>query len=143
MTYTFQVVIDCAAPQPLADWWAETLGWIVEPQDADFIRSMIEQGHATEADTLLYRGSLVWREGTAIHPDTEPSAQRHRILFQLVPEPKTVKNRVHIDLRIGDDDPEALRQRLIERGATVLHTGRQGPHTWATMADPEGNEFCV
>jgi predicted enzyme related to lactoylglutathione lyase len=50
---------------------------------------------------------------------------------------------MHIDLRIGDDDPEALRRRLIERGATVLHTGRQGPHTWATMADPEGNEFCV
>ncbi len=65
-----------------------------------------------------------------------------RVLFQAVPEPKTVKNRVHLDLR-GEDDPAALRERLIERGATALHDGRQGPHTWVTMSDPEGNEFCV
>jgi hypothetical protein len=114
-----------------------------EVQDAAFIRSMIEQGHATEDQTREYRGALVWREGAAIHPDTEPSPERARILFQEVPEAKTVKNRVHIDLRVGDDDTEAVRARLVARGATVLHSGRQGPHTWVTMADPEGNEFCV
>ena len=143
MAYTFQLVVDANDPHVLADWWAETLGWRVEAQDATFIRSMIDQGHATEAQTREYRGALVWREGAAIHPDTEPSPQRARILFQEVPEAKTVKNRVHIDLRLGDDDAEAVRERLVARGATVLHSGQQGPHTWVTMADPEGNEFCV
>jgi hypothetical protein len=143
MAYTFQLVVDAGDPHVLADWWAETLGWRVEEQDAAFIRSMIEQGHATEDQTREYRGALVWREGAAIHPDTEPSPERARILFQEVPEAKTVKNRVHIDLRVGDDDTEAVRARLVARGATVLHSGRQGPHTWVTMADPEGNEFCV
>src|SRR5688572_28316404 len=143
MAYTYQLVIDSADPHVLADWWAETLGWRVEAQDATFIRSMIDQGQATEADTREYRGALVWREGAAIHPDEEASPQRARILFQQVPEAKTVKNRAHIDLRLGDDDPEAVRQRLIARGATVLHSGQQGPHSWVTMAGPEGNEFCV
>ena len=143
MAYTYQLVIDSGDPHVLADWWAETLGWRVESQDEAFIRSMIEQGQATEADTRTYRGALVWRQGAAIHPDSEPSPQRARILFQEVPEAKTVKNRVHIDLRLGDDDPDAVRERLVARGATVLHSGQQGPNTWVTMADPEGNEFCV
>ncbi len=61
-----------------------------------------------------------------------------------MPEAKTVKNRVHLDVRIGDDeDPSTVRARLIERGATEVGRGRQGPHEWVTLADPEGNEFCV
>jgi len=143
MTYTVQIVIDSGDPHVLADWWAETLGWQVEEQEADFIRQMIDAGHATDADTRTHHGALVWREGAAIHPDEEKSWRRPRILFQEVPETKAGKNRVHLDLRLGDDDPEALRAQLQERGATVLHSGRQGPHTWVTMADPEGNEFCV
>jgi Glyoxalase-like domain len=143
MGYAVQVVVDCADPHVLADWWAETLGWTVEPQDEAFIRSMIEQGHATEAETCWHRGSLVWRTGAAILPDSELSAERLRILFQYVPEAKTVKNRVHLDVRTAGDDPEAVRRRLIARGATVLSSGRQGPNSWVTMADPEGNEFCV
>ncbi len=143
VAYTFQTVIDCADPHVLAEWWAETLGWQVEAQDEAFIRSMIEQGHATEADTRTYRGAMVWRTAAAIHPDVEQSPAGLRILFQEVPEAKTVKNRVHLDIRVGDDDPVVVRERLVARGATILHTGHQGPHTWVTMADPEGNEFCV
>jgi Glyoxalase-like domain len=143
VAYTFQIVIDCADPHVLAEWWAETLGWQVEEQDEAFIRSMIEQGHATDADTRTYRGALVWRTGAAIHPDVEQSPARPRMLFQEVPEAKTVKNRVHLDIRVGDDDPAEVRERLIARGATVLHGGQEGPHTWVTMADVEGNEFCV
>jgi hypothetical protein len=138
MPYDIQVTVDCADPHPLADWWAETLGWSVEPSDEAFIKSMIEKGFATDADTTTHRGVLVWREGAAI---LQPSGQR--VLFQLVPEPKTTKNRVHFDVRTGDDDAADVQQRLVARGATVLHHGRQGPHTWVTMADPEGNEFCV
>jgi predicted enzyme related to lactoylglutathione lyase len=55
-----------------------------------------------------------------------------------------VKNRLHIDIRPGPDaDVDAIRASLVARGATVLHEGRQGPHTWVTMADPAGNEFCI
>jgi predicted enzyme related to lactoylglutathione lyase len=46
-------------------------------------------------------------------------------------------------VRVGDDDVEEVRRRLVERGATVLYAMQQGPTSWVTMADPEGNEFCV
>ena len=141
--FTVQVTIDCADPHGLADWWAETLRWEVEPQDEGFIRSMIEQGHANEADTCTHRGALVWREGAAIRPAGEPTAGQPRMLFQLVGEPKTVKNRVHLDVRPTTDDLERLRVELVARGATVVGGGRQGPHEWVTFADPEGNEFCL
>jgi len=142
--YDFQVVIDCADPHVLAEWWAETLGWTVEEQDESFIRRMIVEGHATDDETRVYRDRLVWREGSAINKRTDREApDQRRVLFQAVPEPKTVKNRAHIDVRVGAEKMESEVAGLVARGATVLHTGRQGAHTWTTMADPEGNEFCV
>jgi hypothetical protein len=60
-----------------------------------------------------------------------------------VPEPKTAKNRVHLDVRVGADHVGEQVDRLIARGATFLHKGSQGPHEWVTLADPEGNEFCA
>ena len=140
MATDFQVVVDCARPHELADWWAEALGWRVEPQDEAFIRRMIEAGYASDADTTRHRGALVWREGAAIN---SPDPDRPRVLFQLVPEAKTVKNRLHLDLRVGEERREAEIARLVGLGATELRRGRQGPHWWATLADPEGNEFCV
>ncbi|GAB3973287.1 VOC family protein [Plantactinospora veratri] len=65
------------------------------------------------------------------------------MLFQLVPEPKTVKNRMHLDVRTGVDDLAPVVEALVARGAKFLHDGRQGPFRWVTLADPEGNEFCV
>ena len=59
MPFDFQITIDCAEPHVLADWWAATLGWDVEAQDEEFITSMIDQGHATEADTTRHGGNLV------------------------------------------------------------------------------------
>ncbi len=142
MAYTFQVTIDSADPHPLADWWADALGWEVEPSDEQFIRGLIEAGHASEDDTTTHRGVLVWKAGAAIrHPEGLEGAPR--ILFQFVLDPKTVKNRVHLDVRTGSDDPQALVERLIAKGAKHLHEGRQGPSTWTTLADPQGNELCV
>lgn len=144
MSYDFQISIDTGDPHVLADWWADMLGWEVEPSDEDFIRSMIAQGYAKDEDTAIHRDVLVWREGAAIlHPEALPTAARPRILFQLVPEPKTVKNRVHLDVNVGRDRVEAEIVRLTDAGASVLHRGRQGPHTWVALADPEGNEFCI
>lgn len=142
MAYTFQVTIDSAEPHALADWWADALGWEVEPSDEEFIRGQIAAGNATEEDTTTHRGILVWKTGAGIrHPDGLEGAPR--VLFQYVAEPKTVKNRLHFDVRTGDEDPRELVERLIAKGATHLHEGKQGPFTWTTLADPQGNELCV
>lgn len=139
MAYDFQVTVDAADPHEQAGWWAETLGWSVEPTDEDFVREMVAKGYATEEETRVFRGALVWKSGAAIrHPETG-----RRVLFQAVPEPKTVKNRVHLDVRVGEDNVAAKSEELVSRGAKFLHRGRQGPYSWITMADPEGNEFCV
>lgn len=142
MAYDLQIVIDSGDPHALADWWADALGGDVEPRDPAFIRSMVAAGYATEDQTSTHRGLLVWISGAAIrHPEGLQRAPR--ILFQQVPETKTVKNRVHLDLRIGTDDVQQSVDRLTARGATFLHAGQQGPHTWLTIAGPEGNELCV
>lgn len=142
--FSIQVVIDSASPHELAEWWAETLAWRVEPQDESFIRSMIEKGFATEADTTTHNGSLVWASATAIGPAESNNASQPRILFQQVPEAKTAKNRMHLDIRPpADSDLATLHAELLARGATEVSRGAEGPHTWITFADPEGNEFCV
>jgi hypothetical protein len=133
MAFDVQVVIDCSRPHEQADWWAEALGWQVEQQDEAFIRRMVESGAASEADTTRHRGALVWKVGAAI---TSPDPDRPRVLFQSVPEPKTVKNRIHWDVETDDV------QALLDRGATLLR-GPDDDIDWHVLADPEGNEFCV
>src|SRR3978361_672518 len=116
MAYEFQVTIDSTAPHPLADWWAEALGWEREPTDEAFIRRMVEAGHAAESDTMRHDGQLVWAVGAAIR---HPTGAAPRVRFQLVPEPKTGKNRVHLDVRVGEAEIDAEAERLTARGATV------------------------
>ena len=140
MAFDFQVTIDSTAPHELADWWAEALGWQVEAQDEAFIRRMVETGAAAEQDTVRHRGALVWRSGAALR---SPDPDRPRVLFQAVPEEKTVKNRVHLDVRVGADRRETEVARLVGLGATELWRQTQGPYEWVTLADPQGNEFCV
>ena len=140
MAHDVQIAVDCARPHELADWWAEVLRWEVEPQDEAFIRRMVDEGHATEDQTVRHNGALVWKSATAIR---SPDPGRPRILFQRVPEPKTVKNRLHLDVRSGDEGCEAAVARLVAMGATELWRASQGPYSWVTLADPEGNEFCV
>jgi hypothetical protein len=140
MAFDFQVTIDSTAPHELADWWGEALGWQVEPQDEAFIARMVESGAASEEDTVRHRGALVWRSGAALR---SPDPGRPRVLFQAVPEPKTGKNRVHLDVRVGAERREAEVARLVGLGATELWRQSQGPYEWVTLADPQGNEFCV
>ncbi|WP_068161717.1 VOC family protein [Rhodococcus phenolicus] len=140
MGYEFQVTVDSNTPHTQAKWWAEALGWRVEPSDENFIRGLIAAGHASEDDTEIFEGTLVWKIGAAISDPDTPA--RPRVLFQLVPEGKTVKNRMHFDIRAGDDR-DALVDKLVAAGATVLYRESQGPYSWVTMTDPEGNEFCV
>jgi hypothetical protein len=144
MTYNIQVVVDSADPHTLADWWAETLGWTVEPTDQDFVDRMLAGGYAQQSDLIEHNGVRVWSTGAAVRrPDEDGQKDGQRLLFQAVPEPKRVKNRIHLDVRLDGDDRDAVRAALEERGARFLHQGSEGPHIWYTMADPEGNEFCV
>ncbi|HEX3780872.1 MAG TPA: VOC family protein [Pseudonocardiaceae bacterium] len=144
MAYSYQVTVDSADPHTQAVWWADTLGWRLEPTDEAFIRRMIAEGQARETDTIVFQGELWWKEGAAIvHPDGPSAGVGHRILFQLVPEPKSGKARLHLDVRVGKENVASTVAALTERGARELFRGRQGPHDWITMTDPEGNEFCV
>lgn len=108
------VAIDCADAYELARFWGEVTGCPLDPQDRPGDR---------ETRVLLPEGPSLY--------------------FNQVPEPKTVKNRVHLCLR-----PTTSREREIERllnlGATFVTDRREPDGTgWAVLADPEGNEFCV
>jgi hypothetical protein len=140
MAHDVQIAVDCARPHQLADWWAEALGWQVEPQDEAFIRRMIAAGHAREDDTAHHRGGLVWASAAAMR---SPDPGRPRVLFQRVPEDKAGKNRLHLDVRVGAEAREPEVARLVGMGASELWRASQGPQEWVTLADPEGNEFCV
>ena len=101
---------------------------------------MITAGNIGEEDVVEVRGHLQFRDGAAC---TDPEELRPRLYFQLVPEAKAAKNRLHLDLQYGREERDAQVARLEELGATRLYEGHQGPHSWITMRDPEGNEFCV
>ena len=138
-----QVAIDCADPHALVRFWAALLDYEIE-QDPAFVQQMLDLGYATPDDTAVVDGVLTWRTAVAC---SDPSGRGPRLLFQQVPEPKTVKNRVHLDLHTdragGQDDRDTFVARALELGATKLWDGRQGPMSWVTLADPEGNELCI
>ncbi len=105
-----QITVDSEDPAALSAWWAEVLEWTMIGEEPDEYE---------------------------IRPES-PDAPG--LLFLRVPEPKTVKNRLHIDLRPTDQDAEVAR--LLGLGATRTSVG-EGDVSWVVMADPEGNEFCV
>ena len=112
------VTIDARDPLELARFWSAALGWehrMDEDEDGD-----------------------VWVEPGSRHPDYETSRP---LLFQAVPESKSVKNRIHLDLRPDDQDLEV--ERLETLGAVRVSVGQSGVEGWLVLADPEGNEFCV
>lgn len=148
MGVNFQVVVDCEQPHVLAKFWSAALGWEIE-QHEEFIKKLLAQRQLSDDEVTEVDGKLVFRTAAAIR-DTEAKLSsrdhptRGRMLFQIVPEPKSVKNRVHLDIYFDTEDRAAEVERLKGLGARYLWEGKQGPvHTWVTLADPEGNEFCV
>jgi hypothetical protein len=119
------VVVDCADNAGLARWWADVLGWTIVRETLDEV--VVVPPHALP-------------EG-----DTAPVDRRGPILvFGTVPEGKTVKNRLHLDVAPGAGDDQAAEvERLLAKGATRVDVGQRGDETWVVLADPEGNEFCV
>ena len=138
MSRTVQIAIDCHDPHALSRFWAEVMDYELEDHH-DMIGPLLEAGHATDDDVIEIEGRRAWRTAAAC---TDADGNGPRLLFQQVPERKQVKNRVHLDVRAGDDR-DALIARCIELGASRLWDGQQGPYTWVTMADIEGNEFCI
>jgi len=141
MAIAFQVTFDAADPGALAGFWAEVLGYIVQPPPEGFASWddwAREQRIPQEA----------WNDNAAI---VDPDGAGPRVFFQRVPEGKTAKNRVHLDVRSapeleGDARRRRLRderERLISLGARELHELEERGQFWITMADPEGNEFCL
>lgn len=121
-----EIVVDCTDPQLLAEFWCQVLGWQVIDSDEDSVE--IYPAPISDADWV---GNI--RSGPVI-----PS-----ILFLRVPEQKSVKNRLHIDVSPVDcTQPEEVT-RILELGATLLEPARQEGRSWSVLADPEGNEFCV
>lgn len=138
-TLTMQIAVDCADPHQLVRFWATATGSEVEDHH-DQVEQMIAAGFADETETVLVDGRRAWATAAACR---RADGAIPRLLFQQVPEPKSSKNRWHIDLHVGADRRDAEVERLTELGATHLWDGQQGPHSWVTLADPEGNEFCI
>jgi hypothetical protein len=141
-----QITFDAADPHALARFWAAALHLEVEDHD-DMIGQMLDAGHASPVDVVVIDGRRAWAGAAGC---LDPAGRYPRFLFLQVPEGKTAKNRVHLDFHLHDtppDDRDSAREaevdRLIALGATKLHDGSLGPQRWVTLADPEGNEFCV
>ncbi len=139
MERKIQIAVNAEKPHDLCDFWAAALGFDVV-SDPSFVQSMIDQGFATLDDTVNHNGALAWADGAAC---VDPAGVLPRMYFQLSPEPKAGKNRMHFDVQVGEENRQGEVDRILELGATKLWDGNQGPHSWVTMADPEGNEFCV
>lgn len=144
----WKVVIDAEDPHAQADFWAAALHYATEDNDA-LIRRLLELGALPREATVEYHGRLAFRDLVAVrHPDDpydkdSGTGLGRRLLFQRVPEPKTVKNRLHLDLHPGEGSRSAEVERLTGLGARVLREVRERGGEWVVMADPEGNEFCV
>jgi hypothetical protein len=116
--YISHTSVDCADAYTLSSWWQQVLDYGQDPTDPNF------PGH---------------EECLIISPD-----QNHQVLFIEVPEAKASKNRIHFDLRPSDGTRDEELARLVALGATPVNDLRQPDGTgWVTLADPEGNEFCI
>jgi predicted enzyme related to lactoylglutathione lyase len=107
------VTFDCADPMRVAAFWADALGFDLDPE--------------SDHDGALVR---------------DPSGGSGGLYFQPVPEPKVVKNRVHIDLRPTSSMAGEV-DRLQGIGATIVGRVDSEGSFWTVMQDPEGNELCV
>jgi hypothetical protein len=119
-SFVSHTTVDCAHAYARSEWWKQLLGYVDVDGDPNL------PGH--EECMILDPGS------------------GHRILFIEVPDPRSVKNRLHFDLRPRSGTREEEVERVRALGATEVadHRGQHGPGTgWVVFADPEGNQFCI
>ncbi|MCX4846028.1 VOC family protein [Streptomyces sp. NBC_00893] len=148
MTLHWKVVIDSTDPHAQAAFWGETLGYVVEDHSV-LIERLLGFGAVPEDVTLMAHDRRAWRDLAGVrHPDDpydkdSGAGLGRRLLFQRVPEPKTTKNRLHLDVHAEPGRRQAEVERLVGLGATVLREVAEQGGSWTVLADPEGNEFCV
>jgi len=135
----FQVTFDAHEPHAVAAFWAEVLGYEVEDSSA-LVEQLVAAGQLPASEVVQVNGRAAFRVGAGI---TDPTGTRPRLLFQVVPEGKAAKNRVHLDLRVGVDNIDAEVERLTGLGATFAWESNDRGGRCVTMRDPEGNELCL
>jgi len=138
-----QVTFDCADPERMAQFWVAVLGYRL-PEPPDGFGTWEEWAVANRIPEDQ------WNAASAIE---DPEGVGPRIYFQRVPEPKVVKNRVHLDVNVGGGRTTPLEQRkanvgreverLLALGATQVGPVQERDEYWVVMRDPEGNEFCL
>ena len=137
----FQVTFDCAAPEVVGRFWCEVLGYVVPPPP---------EGFASWDDV---DATLPPEERGAAFACVDPAGTGPRLFFQRVPEGKTVKNRLHLDVRVGTGLVGAQRLAALEaEGARLAALGAsrlrllladETNESCLVMQDIEGNEFCL
>ena len=134
-----QVTFDYADPHAQAQFWAQVLGIVVEDHSR-LVDDLIADGRLPAEAAIIVDGKSAFRDVAAC---SDTTGAEPRLFFQRVPEPKTSKNRVHLDVHVEPDAKAAEVQRLVRLGAQHVDTHHdRGPLTYV-MRDPEGNEFCV
>src|ERR1700755_953662 len=136
----FQVTFDCAEPERVARFWCEVLGYVVPPPPAGF-------------DSWDDFDAQTGEEPGASYACVDPNGVGPRLYFQRVPEGKVVKNRLHLDVRVGTGlvgeerlaTLEAEGARLVALGAVRVRllTADEDNESCLVMQDIEGNEFCL
>ena len=134
-----QVVFDAADPHALVRFWAAAVRYDLEDH-SPVVAQLLTGGQIMDEDVVDVEGRQVFRDLAAC---SDPEGTGPRLLFQRVPEGKTAKNRVHLDLQVGAEAAPAEVERLIALGAIVAWTTADRGPTTTTMQDPEGNELCV
>ncbi|MCS0602903.1 hypothetical protein NX794_17025 [Streptomyces sp. LP11] len=144
----WKLVVDAGDPHAQADFWAAALHYTAEDNSA-LIERLLSLGALPGAATVEYHGRLAFRDLVAVRHPEDPydpdsgTGLGRRLLFQRVPEPKTTKNRLHLDLHPDAGRREAEVARLTALGARVLDEVTEPSGSWVVLADPEGNELCV
>jgi hypothetical protein len=143
MAIPVQVTFDCADPARLARFWAEALGYVLEAPPEGF----------ESWDAYLEHVGVPFDERNSASALVDPDRRGPRLFFQKVPEPKTVKNRVHLDVNVGGPrgtSPEERRRRvdeartrLVAAGAIEVSDRERFGERWIVLQDPEGNELCL
>lgn len=139
MAIPIQIVVDANDPLALARFWADALHYEVE-DTTELINRVVDAGLATRDLVHEDDGRLYWNDLVGIG---DPASAGPRLLFQRNAEAKSVENRLHLDLSVGADRRDTEVERVRELGARVLYEVDEPAGHHVTMADPEGNEFCI
>ncbi|MEX3510501.1 VOC family protein [Kocuria carniphila] len=112
-SYMHSLAIDAHDPKALADFWCRVLHYQIDYEEEGFVSTTPKEGRSL------------------------------RLEFIRVPEGKTVKNRLHLDVRALDSTQDAEVARVESLGAYRVDVGQTSKDSWVVLADPEGNEFCI